>query len=91
MPKRFALKIYPTNALKLGDATFQTIEVNSVKFCIVSVPGLREEDVNQFRDIWQETVGDNLDLILVNYECNLNEVEIVEVDPPSRYEREPVI
>jgi len=91
MPKRFTLKIHPTESMKVGDANFQAVEVGEGKFCIVSVPRLCESEIEALRDTWQNIVGDEVGLVVVNYEFDLNTVEVVEVDPPTRYEREPVI
>jgi hypothetical protein len=92
MPKRFAVKLLPVNALEVGEATIQTFEIDGDQVCLVYVNGLSDKEVEEFRDTWEKIVGhEGLALIVTNYEIDIKRIKIVEVDPPTRYEREPVI
>lgn len=92
MPKRFAIKVLPVNTLEVGLSTIQTFEVGEEQVCLVYVEGLTDKEVEEFRDTWEKIVGhEGLALIVTNYKFDLNRVEVVEIDPPTRYEREPVI
>jgi hypothetical protein len=92
MPKRFTVKLLPVNVLEVGEATIQTVEVDDSQICLVYVKGLIDKEVEEFRDTWEKIVGnEGLALIVTNYEVDIKRIEIVEVDPPTRYEREPVI
>ena len=101
MPKRFSLKVLPTNRFELGDSTLRTFELEEGRqCCIVQAPRLTEQDLDDFRDTWQSIVGDQVDLIITNFEFDLTNVEITEIKPleevgksslPTRYERKPVI
>jgi hypothetical protein len=91
MAKRYSLKFLPINRLEVGDAQIQSFEVDDRQICIVSVPNLSEAEVVEFRETWEKIIGDQVDLLITNYEVDLTRIEIEEVDPPTRYEREPPI
>jgi hypothetical protein len=92
MDKRYALQLHPIDRLEVGGATIQTFEVSDRQICIVSLPeSMSEKDVYDFQDTWEKIVGDQVDLIVTNYEVNLHTVGIVEIDPPTRFEREPLV
>jgi hypothetical protein len=81
MSKRFNLKFLPVGHFRLGDASFQSIEVGDRQVVLVSVPDLNEESLEEFKRIWQDVVGNGVDLLLCNYPVDLSTFEITEIDP----------
>ena len=87
MAKKFILKFQPVKHFEVGDATFQSIEIEDHQVCLVCVPNLSEPDIEAFKNTWQDIVGD-VRLLVCNYAVDLSTFEVTDVESSPKVDKD---